>query len=854
MSMLPFSDEIIVNTTTTSTQEKPDIAVGIFHSVVVWESFSLDGNDDGVFGQRFGFGGEPVGDEFQVNTNQPEDQNNPAVATTPIGFNSGRIAVVWQDENDSNGSGIFARVYNTNGSTIKAPFVVNQTKQGNQLNPDIAMDQNGNFIAVWESVNHVGRIEGGQTGSDIIAQRFNASGLPIGEEMIVSSDNLAQAGGDQSNASVAMNDAGEAIVVWESDADPGDNGNIFGRRLSASGGKGAIFAVNSTQVGDQSNPQVAINPGNGEVVIGWESNQPGIDNDGLFARRFSATGPRGNDFRVDTDNKAFRGTNSFSVDMEAGGDFAVLWTSQDIPNDPGSGIVSRRFQADGTPLEDNDTHINNVVSGAQHSPVVGMNTTGGFTAAWFTNNDIASRRFFEGSVLEFSQAEFEIQEPQDGPIKANVIVQRSNNDIGVRSSAIVRITPGTLTPGDDFTSRFPDTVVVFEIGETQKELNFFILADELVEDTEDVSFELINFSQAIAGDQKTATLRVLDADSPNTPDPDEPDDPQPDPTEPDDPQPDPDEPNDPQPDPTEPDNPQPSNTPTEQDDVLVGTDGNDTISGLGGNDTISGGLGNDSLNGNDGDDELDGGLGNDRLKGGNGKDNLFGGEDNDVLKGGDDNDLLLGEAGKDKLDGGKGNDDILGGRGKDDLFGLAGNDVLGGQEGRDLLDGGTGKDKLFGGEGNDTLLGGKQGDRLVGGLGNDTLFGEEGNDTLIGVDKDSLAPSRHPGRKEKDIMNGGGGRDTFVLGDVNDVFYDDGKRRNSGKKDFALIEDFNKGLDKIKLHGQAADYRLGAVSQGNRVKEFELFYTDGPGKDELIAVIRGENTLKLNRANGFRFQ
>ena len=66
-------------------------------------------------------------------------------------------------------------------------------------------------------------------------------------------------------------------------------------------------------------------------------------------------------------------------------------------------------------------------------------------------------------------------------------------------------------------------------------------------------------------------------------------------------------------------------TPTESDDLLLGSAGDDTITALGGDDVVLG---------SDGNDRLDGGSGNDALHGGAGGDTLIGGAGNDVLTGG----------------------------------------------------------------------------------------------------------------------------------------------------------------------------------------------------------------------------
>jgi Ca2+-binding RTX toxin-like protein len=61
-----------------------------------------------------------------------------------------------------------------------------------------------------------------------------------------------------------------------------------------------------------------------------------------------------------------------------------------------------------------------------------------------------------------------------------------------------------------------------------------------------------------------------------------------------------------------------------------------------------------------------------------------------------------------------------------------------------------------------------------------------------------------------DKLTGGGGNDSFVLGDASGVFYDDGNPAVPETKDMAWITDFSAG-DKIILSGSAANYKLSSA-------------------------------------------
>ena len=244
-----------------------------------------------------------------------------------------------------------------------------------------------------------------------------------------------------------------------------------------------------------------------------------------------------------------------------------------------------------------------------------------------------------------------------------------------------------------------------------------------------------------------------------------------------------------------------------------------------------GGAGNDNISGNSVANNILGGVGNDTLSGKIGNDFLSGGSGNDALNGGDDNDFLHGDSGNDTLKGGEG-DDILNG-------GLD-NDILNGDDDNDILNGGLGNDTLNGGNGNDKLMGSD---------GNDILKGGDGDDTLIGVNSSEASP----GTQEIDILTGGAGVNTFVLGDANNIYYDESGFKVPNPTPFVngygLITDFTSGQDTIQLKG-GVNYKLENVSLDGGVSGRGVF-VDNPGvlPDQLIGVIQGiqpGTNLKIN--------
>ena len=130
------------------------------------------------------------------------------------------------------------------------------------------------------------------------------------------------------------------------------------------------------------------------------------------------------------------------------------------------------------------------------------------------------------------------------------------------------------------------------------------------------------------------------------------------------------------------------------------------------------------------------------------------------------------------------------------------------------------------------------GQTLWGSITNETVIGGGGNDRLTGV-LASGTSGASLGERQIDLLIGGPGADRFVLGDSRGVFYDDRNTINPGKSDYAIIQDFAKGVDKIQL--LAGNY-FTTMAGGNTSIYWDanangLFETLPSNSDELIAII-----------------
>jgi hypothetical protein len=105
----PLTSAFRVNTATGFAHYRPSVAGdsdGAF--TIVWQSRDQDGDGNGVYAQRYGSSGAPLGSESRVNVHTTSDQGGPRVAMG----SAGSFTVTWSSQGQDGGSwGAFARHY-----------------------------------------------------------------------------------------------------------------------------------------------------------------------------------------------------------------------------------------------------------------------------------------------------------------------------------------------------------------------------------------------------------------------------------------------------------------------------------------------------------------------------------------------------------------------------------------------------------------------------------------------------------------------------------------------------------------------------------------------------------------------
>ena len=346
--------------------------------VAVWQSQMQDGDDYGVYARRYAASGLPRGGEFRVNVHTTGYQMDPAVA---VG-SAGDFIVVWRSAQDGSSASVHGRRYDAAGNAVGGEFQVNTYTPGFQYRPRVGRAADGAFVVAWTSFGG----DGG--GYGVAARRFDASGNPVGSELVVNTYTT----GDQFAVDVAVAASGEFVAVWE-DYNPGRDGSgsaVFGQRFDASGvAQGAEFRVNTYTTLRQGLPSVSISPAGG-FVVAWTSQAGDGGGSAVFARRFDATGSAlGNDFLVNTYTTGNQGSTIFSggqVAHDARGNFVVTWPSSAGQDGSLDAAIAQRYTASGA-RRGAEFLVNTYTTGAQTPPSVASDALGNFVVAWVSRTD-----------------------------------------------------------------------------------------------------------------------------------------------------------------------------------------------------------------------------------------------------------------------------------------------------------------------------------------------------------------------------------------------------------------------------------------------------------------------------------
>lgn len=252
----PLGDVIFVGEGTPGIQSKPRVErTSDGRIAVVWQSedqVAGSSAGDGVFARFLNASGAPLGPAFRVG--QPGvAAGNPALAAG----NDGLVLIAW-DAADGSAAGIYGRLYNAQGAALGDMQRVNTTTAGRQQHP-AAGYLDGNFLVLWHGAT------GERLRTRIYGQRFANTGQRIGGEIEVSHG----AEEYEYDPAVVATPNGTYFVAWML-WDRSFPRALRGRELATDGtALGIEINVNTFRMDAQYRSSLAVDPHDGVLAV-WE--------------------------------------------------------------------------------------------------------------------------------------------------------------------------------------------------------------------------------------------------------------------------------------------------------------------------------------------------------------------------------------------------------------------------------------------------------------------------------------------------------------------------------------------------------------------------------------------------------
>jgi hypothetical protein len=390
--MAPQGMEFQVNTYTNNEQRYP-LITGLNDGgfVVSWNSYLQDGSSHGVYAQMYNADGTKRGGEFQVNTYTTDSQGRPSIT----GLNDGGFVVSWGSNlQDGDGSGVYAQIYNADGTKRGGEFQVNTYTPDNQWYSSITGLNDGGFVVSWTS-----RYQDG-SGDGVYAQIYNADGTTRGTEFLV---NTYTTDVQQYPSITSLNNGG-FVVSWHSENQDGSGYGVYAQIYNTDGTKrGGEFQVNTHTDNWQLRPSITgLNDGG--FVVSWDSLQDGSV-DGVYAQMYNADGTkRGSEFQVNTytaDSQSFSSITSLND-----GGFVVSWHSYDQDGSE-YGAYAQIYNATGTKIG-SEFQVNTYTTSSQTSPsITGLND-GGFVVSWMSGGQDGSEEGIFGQRFAANGTKIEL--------------------------------------------------------------------------------------------------------------------------------------------------------------------------------------------------------------------------------------------------------------------------------------------------------------------------------------------------------------------------------------------------------------------------------------------------------------
>jgi hypothetical protein len=335
------------------------------NAVAVWQQ--SDGIRTNIRANRY-LAGSGWLTPILIETDDAGDATNPQVAIDA----NGNAMTVWQ-QSDGTRTNIWANRYLA-GSGWLTPILIETDNSGDATNPQVAVDANGDAVAVWTYLN------GAQ--HEIWANHYTA-GWGWGTATAIG-DNT----GDAGMPDAAVDGNGDAVAVWQQS--DGIRTNIWANRYTLGSGWGTATLIENDNTGAALNPRIAIDSGGDAVAVWQQSDGTRIN---ILANRYAAGSGWGDVALIESDNSGDAANPMVAIDND--GNAVTVWQQSDATR---TNIWANRYAAGsgwgGAALIETDD------AGDAANPMVAIDNDGNAVAVWqqsdATRTNIWTNRYAAG--------------------------------------------------------------------------------------------------------------------------------------------------------------------------------------------------------------------------------------------------------------------------------------------------------------------------------------------------------------------------------------------------------------------------------------------------------------------------
>jgi hypothetical protein len=362
--------------------------------VVSWLNYT-DLTEYQVFSRILDSSKSPISETFRVDNDENSSaQSSPELIT----FDDSSYIIVWTD-NRNRTSNIFFQIYNSDGTLLGENKIAGSTSY--KLYPKIIQLKNNNFTIFWREY-----YRGTFNQYEIVGQKYFSNGEIIGDEFLVSSDEI---GGAVGQLDAASNSSGEFAVTWERRI--GNINRIYAKKYDANGNQlGNILQVSNDTVSYKYAPKIGIDSaGNFAVTYYLRKNDYEI-----LLHRYNFLAEQIDSAIIVNDDDSNFNQYVPDISVNSNGDAVVSWFDYRSP----IGIYFQKYSNIGseTSFEKVDSNIAAADYNVQYTlPNVSLNNNGEFAIAWSeksSSQDDSKFRLFNSAQTPVTEVLYvsEVQE------------------------------------------------------------------------------------------------------------------------------------------------------------------------------------------------------------------------------------------------------------------------------------------------------------------------------------------------------------------------------------------------------------------------------------------------------------